>query len=189
MFIEYIFLACFILVWIQLKKQTSNSKTSCCVLNQFVSLKLSDSHLFLAVASVHRVASGGPRQAAANLILQASASERSSARFPDQPPRAWTLPSTSLHLCFSLLCWMCLISFSHIFFHHYPSQRHSGGTEACSPARCPWWSVQCGPELRAHYLGRVANQVKRQEPGKLVEVGVLFFLSFSFFHKVNATDT
>ena len=37
-------------------------------------------------------------------------------RFPDQPPRAWTLPSTSLHLRFPLLCWMCLISFSHIFF-------------------------------------------------------------------------
>ena len=77
------------------------------------------------------------------------------------------------------------------FFHHYPSQRHSGGTEACSPARCPWWSVQCGPELRAHYLGRVANQVKRQEPGKLVEVGVpfVFFPFLSSIKLMQQTHT
>ena len=110
----------------------------------------------------------------ANLILHASASERSSARFPDHPPRAWTLPSTSLHLFFPSLLDVSYIFLTYFFFRHYPSQRHSGGTEACSPARCPRWSVQCGPELRAHYLGRVANQVKRQEPGKLVEVGVPF---------------
>ena len=127
----------------------------------------------------------------ANLILHASPSECSSVRFPDQPPRTWTLPSTSLHLRFPLLCWMCLISFSHIFFHHYPSQCHSGGTEACRPARCPRWSVQCGPELRAHYLGRVVNQVKRQEPGKLVEVGVpfVFFPFLSSIKLMQQTHT
>ena len=101
----------------------------------------------------------------ANLILHASASD---ARFPNRPAHVRV---HQLAFIFPL-CLLDVSYLSHIFFFIVILHNATAGVQR-SP-RCPRWSVQCGPELRAHYLGRVANQVKRQEPGKLVEVGVPF---------------
>ena len=137
----------------------------------------------------------------ANPILHACASEHWSARFPDQPSRAWVQQSPSLLLLIPLLCWMFPPYILHIWWEG-PARRRSyrckeasritppphrghGGLcpllQAAGFERCRAPRHQVAGALRQGAPMRSSSAKRRIQVGRLSARSWSFFLSFSFF--------